>query len=80
MSFTADMERFAGLNNRSFGFTEISVEILLHWLGQKCFIIKDRYLYSRKIFCGTLKNSESLAQQIIPHLWYLTFCVSRDVN
>ena len=76
MSFTAYMERFAGLNNRGFGFIEVFVEILLHCLSQKCLLfskIKERCLYSRKIFCGTLKNSESLAQQIVPHSWYLIF-------
>ena len=52
------MERFAGLNFLGFNLSE---EILLCYLGQKCLlfsVINERRLYSWKTFCGTLENHE----------------------
>ena len=54
-----DGERFAGLNVYVFNPIEVFVEILLHCLDQKCLlfsIIKERHLYSRKIFAIRLKT------------------------
>ena len=62
------MERFAGLKIHSFKPIEVSAQILLHCLGQKCLlfsIIKERHLYSWENFYGTPenhKNYKSLAQ------------------
>ena len=72
-----DMERFDGLNVRSFSPIEAFTEIPTHCLGQKCLLIsliKERCLYSRENFHRTLENCQklkSLAQQIFPRLQYL---------
>ena len=69
-------ERFAGLNVRSFNSIEVFMEIFLCCLGKKYLlfsIIKERHLYSRENFHGTIENHEkckSFAQQIFPCLWW----------
>ena len=76
---TVDVERFAGLNLRSFNPTEVFVEILSGYLGQKCLwfsIIKERCLHSWENLCGTLEicgKHESLVQWIFPCLC-LQYC------
>ena len=57
--YTIDGKRFTGLNVHVFNPTEVFTEILSCCLGQKCLlfsIIKERYLYSWEIFCGTLET------------------------
>ena len=79
LEYTVDVERFSGLNVRSVNPIEVSAKILLCCLGQKCLlfsVIKERCLYSRKHFHGTIENCEnhkSLAQRIFPFLWQLIF-------
>ena len=67
------MERFPGLNIH--GSTPMKFcgnTFALPWPEMLLFsITKERHLYSRENFCGTLKNHEnrkSLAQQIFPCL------------
>ena len=58
-----DVERFAGLNVRSFNSIEVFLEILSNCLGQKCLlfiIINKRCLYSQENFLGTLENRENI--------------------
>ena len=72
-----DVERFAGLNVRSFNPIEVFTEILLRCLHQKCLlfgITKEGCLYSWEKVRGTLEKHEkheSLAQRIFPHLQYV---------
>ena len=76
IDITVDGERFAGLNVHIFNPIEVFAEILSRCLGQKCLLlslIKERHVYSQKIFCSTLENhekSESLAQRIFLRLQY----------
>ena len=70
---TVGRERFAGPNVRVFNPFEVFTEIISRCLGQKCSLIKERHLYSRENFCGTLENREKrkcLAQRIFPRLRY----------
>ena len=56
--YTVDVERFTGLNIRSFNPPKVFAEILLRCLGQNCLllhIIKERCLYSWKNFHGILE-------------------------
>ena len=62
--YTVNGERFTGLNIRGFSPMNFFMEILSQCLGQQCLLFN----YRRKNFCSTLKNRESLAQQIFPHL------------
>ena len=75
--YTIDRERFTGLNILGFSTIEVFAKIFSRCLGHKyslfC-IIKERHLYSLKIFRSTPENHEkhgSLAQQIFPHLRYI---------
>ena len=71
---TVDGERFAGLNIRGFSAIEVITEILSRCLGYKCSLfstVKERCLNSRKNFCDTPENRESLAQRIFPCLRYV---------
>ena len=73
---TVDRERFAGPNVRVFNPIKVFAEIFSHCLGQQCLLfsmIKERHLYSRENFCGTLENHEKreyLAYRIFPRLRY----------
>ena len=74
---TVDGERFAGLKVCIFNPIEVFTETLSRFLDQKYLlfsIIKERHLYSRENFHGTLENQEkhkSLAQRIFPRLQYV---------
>ena len=60
-----DVERFAGLNIRSFNPIEVFTEILLCYFGQKCLlfgITKERCLYSWEKVHGTLEKHKKHAQ------------------
>ena len=59
--YAVDVERFVGLNDRSFNSIKAFVEIFSHCLGQKCSlfsVIKKSQLCSQKIFFGTLKSAK----------------------
>ena len=84
---TVDVVRFAGLNVRGFILIEVFVEILLCCFGQKYSlfsIIKERRIYSRKNFRGTLENREKCevykAQRIFPRLRYITKKLENEVT
>ena len=72
---TIDMERFAGLNIRGFSFMKFFVKILSRCIGHQCYylpIAKNSW----ENICGNHEYSESLAQRIFPHLWYMANLVS----
>ena len=59
-----DGERFTELYICGFSAIEVFKEILSRCLGHKYSLfsaIKERHLYSRKIFCGTPEKCKSLA-------------------
>ena len=60
--YTVDRKRFAGLSIRSFSAIKVFAEIFSRCLGHKYSLFsinEERYLYSRKNFCGTLENREN---------------------
>ena len=64
------MEKFAGLNIHSFNPTEVSAEILSHFLSQKCLLLKSGTCIDGKTSLVNCENHGSLAQQIFSRLWY----------
>ena len=61
--YTVDGERFTGSNIRGFSAIKAFTEIVMNCLGHKCLLfstIKERRLYSQKIFCGTPENRENM--------------------
>ena len=60
------MERFAGLNIRSFNPIEAFMEVLSHSLGQKCLLFRERCLHSWNNFCDTFENCENMPSESFP--------------
>ena len=67
---TINRKRFAGLNIHGFSPIKFFMGVLLQCLGQGAYYLTIGK-YSRENFHGTLKNHESLAQQIFPCVWYM---------
>ena len=57
---TIDVEKFAGLNFRSFNPTEVFVEILLCFLSQKCLLVKSGAYIHGKPFMVLLKTAKTM--------------------
>ena len=67
--FTVNMEKFTGLNIHGFRPIKIFAGILSRCHGQHVYYLTIAK-YSQENFRSTLKNRESLAQQIFPRLRY----------
>ena len=68
MKSIVDVERFTGLNIHSFSFSQKYFRSALATSVYYLRIAKNSWENIR----STLKNRESLAQRIFPHLWYNT--------
>ena len=55
---TVDVERFAELNVYGFNPTEVFMEILLHFLGQKRLLFREVLIFIEN-FHGTLENHKN---------------------
>ena len=71
---TVNVEIFAGLNIHGFSPMKFFMEIISQCIGHHCLLFTYIAKNSQENFHGTLKNHESLAQQIFLHLLYANTC------
>ena len=57
---TVDVEKFAGLNVWGFNPNEVFMEILPHFLGQKCLFLKRGAYIHGKTFTVLLKTVKTI--------------------
>ena len=57
---TVDMEKFAGLKFCSFNPTKVFVEILLHFLSQKCLLLMSSTYTHGLTFMVLLKTAKTV--------------------